>query len=104
MTTSATPRPYTGADVPQGPAEVWLMAAVPAAGQAAVLHTDGSLDLTTNPSAIFMGKLESGARWSWKPSFFEGKSNESPNSFRQLITQEEFIVSGAWQESQSAAK
>ena len=104
MPTTGTSRPYTGVDVPQGPAEVWIKASVPSAGAAVVLHSDGSLDATTNPSAIFMGKLEAGAKWAYKETFFEGKSNESPNSFRQLLQQEEVMISGAWMELQNAAK
>lgn len=104
MTTTATTRPYTGADVPQGPADVYIKAGMPAAGAGAIFHTDGSLDLTSNPSNIFMGKLESGAKWSYKPTFFEGKSDESPASFRDLISMEELIVSGNWMELQSSVK
>jgi hypothetical protein len=104
MTTTATSKPYTGADVPQGPAEVYIKAAVPSAGAAVVLHSDLSLDGTTNPSAIFMGKLDNGAEWSYTPTFFEGKSNESPNSFRQLLQQEEFMINGSWMETQNAIK
>jgi hypothetical protein len=104
MTTTATSIVYTGADVPQGPAYVYIKAAVPSAGAAVVLHTDLSLDLTSNPSNIFMGKLDSGAEWSYVPSFFEGKSNESPNSFRQLLQQEEVKIDGSWMETQNAVK
>lgn len=104
MPTTASSRPYTGADVPQGPAEVWIKAAVPGAGAAVVLHTDGSLDATTNLSAVFIGKLDAGAKWGYKPTFFEGKSNESPNSFRQLLQQEEVTIDGSWMETQSATK
>lgn len=104
MPTTATARPYTGADVPQGPAEVWIKTALPAANTAVVLHTDGSMDATLNTTAVFMGKLAAGAKWSYKPSFFEGKSDESPSSFRRLIDEEELMISGEWMETQSAIK
>lgn len=104
MVTTASPRPYTGADVPQGPAEVWIKAALPGANTASVLHTDGSMDATLNTTVVFMGKLAAGAKWSYKPSFFEGKSDESPSSFRRLIEEEELMISGEWMELQSAAK
>jgi hypothetical protein len=102
--TTATSRPYTGADVPQGPAEVWIKASLPAANVPVALHTDGSLDGLTNATAVFLGKLRDGARWSYKPSLFEGKSDESPSSFRRLIEEENFMISGEWMENQSAVK
>lgn len=104
MPTTASTKAYTGADVPQGPAEVWIKAAVPAAGAAVVLHSDGSLDATTNPGNIFLGKLEAGASWLYDPKFFEGRSDESPTSFRDLISGEEFTIKGKWMEGQSATK
>lgn len=104
MPTTASTKAYTGADVPQGPAEVWIKAAVPAAGAAVVLHSDGSLDGTTNNSAIFLGKLKAGAKWLYDPSLFEGKSDESPSSFRDLIDSETFTIEGEWMEVRSATK
>lgn len=104
MPTTPSPRLYTGADVPQGPADVYIKAAVPGAGAAAVFHTDGSLDLTTNPSNVYLGKLDAGAKWLYKPTFFEGKSDESPAAFRHLLSMEELTISGNWQEMQSAVK
>jgi hypothetical protein len=104
MPTTATARPYTGADVPQGPAEVWIKVAVPGAGAGLVLHTDGSVDATTNTTAVFLGKLKAGAKFSYKPSFFEGQSDESADSFRRLISAEELTITGEWMELQSAIK
>lgn len=102
--TTATARPFTGADVPQGPADVWIKAAVPGAGAAVVLHSDNSLDALTNTLAVFMGKLKAGAKWSYKPSFFERTSDESATSFRRIIDSEELTITGEWEETQSAVK
>lgn len=104
MVTTASARPYTGADVPQGPAEVWIKVALPAANGALILHTDGSVDATLNTTAVFLGKLKAGAKWSYKPSFFEAVSDESASAFRRLIDSEELMISGEWMEVQSAIK
>lgn len=104
MATTASARPYTGADVPQGPAEVWIKTALPATGAGLVLHTDGSVDATLNTTAVFLGKLKGGAKWSYKPSFFEAVSDESAAPFRRLLDSEELTISGEWMEMQSAVK
>lgn len=104
MATTATARPYAGTDVPQGPAEVWIKTALPATGSGLVLHTDGSVDATINTTAVFLGKLKSGAKWSYKPSFFEAISDESASPFRRLLDAEELTISGEWMELQSAVK
>lgn len=95
-----TSKPYVGANVPQGPAEVWFDVALPGAAATVTLHTDGTPESVANPSAKFLGKLDEGVKVSYKPKVTECMSDESTAPYRRILEAEEISISGNWQEIQ----
>lgn len=95
---------YAGIDVPNGPAEIWIDVALPGAAATVTLDaTTGTPDSTANPNALHLGKLDDGAKVSYKPKVTECMSDESTASYRRILEAEEWSISGNWQQNQNTA-
>lgn len=57
---AGTARNYDAQTTVSGPVDIWMNCAVPGAGAAPTLFTDGTPDATANPTAVHAGMLKTG--------------------------------------------
>lgn len=97
---------YGHADIPQGPADMWINVELPADTSGTTMLLDATAltpDATASASGIHLGKVTvDGYKTSWKPSWEAQMSDETSAPYRYALGQEEATISGTFLESLKA--
>lgn len=98
MTLSASASNFDSTKVMWNAGKVWKGLAVPAAGAAPVLFTDGSPEATANPSAKHIGMTDKGTKSLYTFTKQDATSDEQSAPHLSRIVAEVMSIEGAWKQ------
>jgi len=91
---AGTAKTYTSGATISGPLDIWFDVAVPGAGAAPTLHTDGTPDATANPSAVHAGMLKTGGGVQVNAEIQDKTSDNLIAPYETTLLTSQMIVTG----------
>jgi len=92
---AGTPDNFSSTTVAIGPGKLYAGLAIPGAGGRLILASDGTPDITQNPSALHLGYTEAGTEWKQSHTLTGFKADESNFDIVSRITDEQASISGS---------
>lgn len=91
---AGTAKNYDAAVTVSGPVDIWLENAVPGAGAAPTLHTDGTPESVANPNAVHVGMLKTGGGFNIEAELQERRSDNLNAPYEVRVLEASMVITG----------
>lgn len=91
---AGTAKNYASTHTVSGPVDIWFKCAVPGAGLAPTLHTDGTPESVANPTAVHAGMLKTGGGMTINAEVQERRSDNLAAPYATKLLTAEMVITG----------